>query len=277
MGSGKNKLVGACVRVSRAVSKRRFRVVVYSHNMLRLLLKWQRLKADPAAVLRRRLGYAEAVSLKEQYLSVLNGRGGDAELYNAFKKLPSSFFSSWSLAPGSLVYLYRELKHARPKAILDCGSGASTVAIALLYQEAVGCGTTLISIDEDARWLEKTEQALESAGLANVMTLVHCPIAKFSLAGTIPESYDITRVAELLYENKKLEFVFIDGPSPAAGRGGVVPAFAPFITQGAQILLDDAARDGEAEYIRQWCKEGLVRFKGFVPTGSGLAIMEKLK
>jgi len=72
---------------------------------------------------------------------------------------------SWEAAR----YLFQAIQEAKPKRILDLGSGYSSL-IFRTYQAKFAPEITVVSVDDDAEWLEKTKTFLQ----ANDISTKHC-------------------------------------------------------------------------------------------------------
>ncbi|MBM0743236.1 glycosyltransferase [Phormidium sp. CLA17] len=88
---------------------------------------------------------------------------------------------SWEAAR----YLFQAVQEAKPKRILDLGSGYSSL-IFRTYQATLAPETTVVSVDDDAEWLEKTKAFLQ----ANDISTEHCITWKDFLNAYADQSYD---------------------------------------------------------------------------------------
>lgn len=126
--------------------------------------------------------------------------------------------------------------------ILECGSGLTTILLALLAGRR---GVKVHSLEHNAEWYERVNKTLARFQLAN--GLVHLgslrkyddfdwydpPLAK------LPSAFD---------------FVICDGPpgDTRGGRYGLLPVVGDRLGPGSVILLDDTERAGEVEVLRRW-------------------------
>ena len=88
---------------------------------------------------------------------------------------------SWEAAR----YLFQAVQEAKPKRILDLGSGYSSL-IFRTYQAKFAPETTVVSVDDDAEWLEKTKAFLQ----ANEISTDHCITWEEFLTTYPDQSYD---------------------------------------------------------------------------------------
>jgi len=127
-------------------------------------------------------------------------------------------------------------------AIIECGSGLSTVLLGVVTRRSA---RPLVALEHDAAWAIRVRRWLRFAHVRHV-EVCHAPLATFkdydwygTAAGTLPAAVSL---------------VICDGPSGGTfgGRSGLLPQIWSRLTPDAVILLDDAARAGEAAAIAQW-------------------------
>jgi hypothetical protein len=153
--------------------------------------------------------------------------------------------AAWSADP---VYLGRLLDLAgdarRP--VLECGSGISTLLLALLAERT---GTTIVSLEHSPPWKRRVEEALDRFGLGERARVLACPLrpagdyAWYDLSGhDLPDGLDL---------------VVCDGPpgDTPGGRYGMWPELRERIDGGTRILVDDAHRPEEREALARWERE----------------------
>jgi predicted O-methyltransferase YrrM len=133
----------------------------------------------------------------------------------------------------------------------------------------LGDGGRLISLEHDEHWLSRSHGAVERTGLADRVELVHAPLTPVPRDGNIYLAHEYRAIRGL-----QVDLLFVDAPPGRIGRRGTLPRLRPHLQRGALVILDDAARIDEQECIRAWIREGLVRFRGYVAVGRGLAILE---
>jgi len=150
-------------------------------------------------------------------------------------------FSEWAIKRRLAEALHDHVMRTRPKAVLELGSGASTLAMA---HACKAVNAKLTSLEHDKAWLAKTRAALQKAGLLEHVLLVHAP-----LVGKPP-----------MYARKALkrsyDFIFIDGPPEGkGGRAATLPALRGNLAPGWEVWLHDAIRPGERAAVAAWSKQ----------------------
>ncbi|MCB1052033.1 MAG: glycosyltransferase [Acidobacteria bacterium] len=165
-------------------------------------------------------------------------------------------WDDWCLANETLDFLDSQLEQDRPRALLELGSGASTLLFARYAQQA---GARLVSLEHDPAYMEKTRSRLRQAGLLDSVDLLLAPLE----TGAFGPMYTF-------FPHQTFDFVLIDGPPMARGREGTYPALRPCITPRGKVWLDDAKRQHERNCVQAWSE----RFGDFAcnywPVGKGL-------
>jgi predicted O-methyltransferase YrrM len=148
-------------------------------------------------------------------------------------------WTGWALDPEGARTLDNVLREARPRTVVECGSGSSTV---LLAEYAAATGARVVSLEHDPRWHARTLQLLDERGLAGhvdvrLAPLRPTPTGPWYNAG-LPRDVDL---------------VLVDGPPERAGGRGAAPdALRPHLADSAVLLVDDADRPGETAALAAW-------------------------
>ena len=181
----------------------------------------------------------------------------------------------WALGPRSIGYVAKLVATMQPSLILECGSGASTVALAHAIEQAGGHDgrPRVISLEQDASYAEETTALLGRLGLGAEAAVIHAPLDLQDVGGDRVPAYLLPERFLELVDGRQAQLLLIDGPSGAPGiRFSTVPVLRPFLTRGATFLLDDALRDGELEIADRWSRFSYVRLVGIWPQEHGLLI-----
>lgn len=188
--------------------------------------------------------------------------------------------TSYSISDHTLLWMWAYLQRRRPKAILELGSGMSTLVF-LKYVELFGGSNAprIVSVDHDEEWLALTRQRAEALHLPTDNQSVRFCLTTLGDVGlcglyTGAAGYvlDLTGIAAFLGSP---ELVLIDGPPSTVGRRATLPSLRPVLTKPATIFLDDAFRVGESGWMEEWTQHfhGL-RHLGTYPLGNGLGCMK---
>lgn len=169
---------------------------------------------------------------------------------------PPLELTDWSLAPAALELVLARIGPDVAE-IVECGSGASTIAIARLLA-ARGHGR-LHSLEHDRGWARETRHRLEAEGIAGSARVLEAPLRPHPLAEPGYEWYDRRALAEL---PRRIDLLVVDGPpagEPALERARypALPVLAARLRRGATVILDDAGRAGEAWVLDRWRRAGI--------------------
>ena len=157
-----------------------------------------------------------------------------------------------TLGTETLQFLGMLVLWKQPRHIFEFGSGLSTLFLSRLQQRlGPPSAFPLMSIDHSQRYLGETRRAL---GGSSDVHLVHAPLAVTECAGRVFTTYHPAYTREIP-SDVRFDFVLIDGP-PAYRYGREAPLYhlAPYLTQDALIVLDDANREPEQEALANWSR-----------------------
>ena len=173
---------------------------------------------------------------------------------------------SWSLSEAALNYLEQRIHALQPGAVLEFGSGISTVSLARYMVELHGAqdAAYVFSIDQDARFMDQTREMLRSCGLERYVRMLHAPLCRQTIEGKSTLCYDLSgQVLESFLGGTRPDLVLIDGPATDEGRFGTLPLVHACLEPGAQFLLDDALRDDELRDATIWDGLPYLRLQGY--------------
>ncbi|CDG83277.1 class I SAM-dependent methyltransferase [Janthinobacterium agaricidamnosum] len=166
------------------------------------------------------------------------------------KSLPAT--RGWAASPDFLLEVARNVLAAKPRKVLECGSGASTVVLARCLQ--LNGGGKLWSLEHDAAYAEQTRQQLARHGLSDWAEVLHAPLhdGVTGIDGWPWYQHDI------LSSKEAIDMLVIDGPPQAVHQLARYPA-GPVLFErlrlGGKIFLDDAARPDEQQTLQRWKSE----------------------
>jgi predicted O-methyltransferase YrrM len=189
----------------------------------------------------RRIAKAQSDAAWEHYRQ--------SEFYSQLLRLldlnaPIPSTRSWAASPDVLLTLLHHAKQSNPKAILDLGSGMSTLVLAKSAPAA-----KVISIDNSAEFAQKTRQILSLHGVVNADVRV----APLTAHASGVDWYDVSQLADI----SDIDLLFIDGPPGSKNIRARHPALAECLSKlspRAIIVIDDAGRDGEKDLAHEFAK-----------------------
>jgi hypothetical protein len=161
--------------------------------------------------------------------------------------------SGWA-ADAILVHnAVRIIVDIRPRLILECGSGKSTIILGRCLR-AMGQGQ-LISLDHDPTYAQRTRELLQLHGLEEFVTIVTAPLVH-SRSSTTDYLWYGPEYEPLI--TRPIEVLLVDGPpGPSAplARYPAVPLLQSRLAPECWILLDDGDRPDERAIARTWSTE----------------------
>ena len=153
---------------------------------------------------------------------------------------------SWKADTGLLSLVAEHILSAKPRLVVEFGTGASTLIIARALQKAGG--GTLISFEQHSDFVEATRSWLADHGLAADLRAVPLRPSPDGWPGLW---YDHGPIAG------EIDLMLIDGPPWTIHpftRGAASSLFGQ-MARGGTIMLDDAARPGERIVARRWRRD----------------------
>ena len=182
----------------------------------------------------------------------------------------------WSMSADSLSELCARLRRRRPVAVLELGSGISTLVLASVMEDLHGSegSPRVFSVDQDEQALAETRARLAQQGLSAQVRSVFVPLAPVEVLGFASECYDLTRARlDDLLGDARPELVLVDGPLGGHGaRFATLPLVFDHLAPDALVLMDDALRDSELSIAAWWERLGYAVFEGILWVGKGLAV-----
>lgn len=155
----------------------------------------------------------------------------------------------WAASPDFLEILFDEVAAQRPSAVVELGSGASTLVVSAALQQN-GSGY-LYSFDHDDAFADKTRKDVARLGFGAVVTVDVAPLRSQDVNGKTILWYDLD--ARQLPD--RIDFLIVDGPpEPIVGEGGRFPVAAKLferLADDAFVIFDDANRPGEQRFLHE--------------------------
>jgi hypothetical protein len=176
---------------------------------------------------------------------------------------------TWALDNGTIELLWKKIQWDRPKTVIECGVGVSTLILARYATSCYSKSTNsygIFSLEQDAQIKQEVERRLAKHGLGDSVRIIHSPISEQGRY-----ELDANKLSEQLGSNKA-DWLLIDGPAgPEGCREWTLPLLARFCKSGARWFLDDAFRDAELRILGRWLRQPGIIVEGIYPVGKGLA------
>jgi predicted O-methyltransferase YrrM len=156
----------------------------------------------------------------------------------------------WAASPDLLVVLVDLVITERPSLIVECGSGASTLWLALAMRRFKIDGR-IIALDHDPVFGGKTRGFLARHDVGDLAEVRDAPLENFSLDGETYSWY-----ARRAWEDLTgIDLLFVDGPPATTGhqaRYPALPLLSGSLSPGATAVLDDLVVPDMQNVLRLW-------------------------
>jgi predicted O-methyltransferase YrrM len=168
-------------------------------------------------------------------------------------------WSTGAMTPAGLTAVCAEVSARERPTVVECGSGYSSLRLAEFIHARAG---RLISLEHDASWAARVDDALVAAGFAETAHIVRAPLEPHPLGRDGLRWYAEHALRSL---PRRIDVLLVDGPpafEPGAGlsRYPALPALAARLTPDAVVVLDDIDRRGELQVLHAWEHDTDFRF-----------------
>jgi predicted O-methyltransferase YrrM len=156
----------------------------------------------------------------------------------------------WAASPDLLMLLVDLVITERPSLVVECGSGASTLWIALAMRR-FGIDGRIVSLEHDPDFGGKTRDFLARHKVLDLVEVRDAPLESFSIDGANYPWYASRAWADLT----GIDLLFVDGPPAATGhqaRYPGLPLLSKSLSPAATIVLDDLIVPDMREVLRRW-------------------------
>jgi predicted O-methyltransferase YrrM len=156
----------------------------------------------------------------------------------------------WAASPDLLVVLVDLVITERPSLVVECGSGASTLWLALAMRRFKIDGR-IIALEHDPAFGGKTRDLLARHDVADLAEVRDAPLESFSLDGQTYSWY-----ARPAWENLTgIDLLFVDGPpattAPLA-RYPALPLLSGSLSPAGVAVLDDLIVPDMQKVLQLW-------------------------
>jgi predicted O-methyltransferase YrrM len=156
----------------------------------------------------------------------------------------------WAASPDLLMVLVDLVITERPSLVVECGSGASTLWLALAMRRFEIDGR-IIALDHDPVFGGKTRDLLARHDVRDLAEVRDAPLENFSLDGETYSWY-----ARWAWEDLRgIDLLFVDGPPATTGhqaRYPALPLLSGSLSPVAIAVLDDLVVPDMQEVLRLW-------------------------
>lgn len=156
----------------------------------------------------------------------------------------------WAASPDLLLVLVDLMISERPSLVVECGSGASTLWLALAMRrfEIIG---RIVALDHEPMFGGKTRDLLTRHDVADLAEVRDAPLESFTLDGETYAWY-----ARRAWEDLAgIDLLFVDGPPATTGhqaRYPALPLLSGSLSRAATVVLDDLVVPDMQKVLRLW-------------------------
>lgn len=161
----------------------------------------------------------------------------------------------WAISPRGLLQLIDLIETERPRLIVECGPGTTTVYAAAALRALGLDGARIVGLEHQSAYADQTRKALSKHGLDQIAEIRDAPLTEWHLDGAVYSWYR----PEALEALDEIDLLIVDGPPRATGHWARYPAFPVLrerLRSRAHVLVDDAKRDDEREIVEAWMATG---------------------
>jgi predicted O-methyltransferase YrrM len=162
--------------------------------------------------------------------------------------LPAS--RGWAASPDLLLVLIDHVITTRPSLIVECGSGASTLWLALALRR-FGIDGRVVALDHEPVFAERTRGFLVRHGVSDLAEVRDAPLEDFEISGETYAWY-----ARAAWEDLTgIDTVLVDGPPQATGhhaRYPALPLLGEALSPAAALILDDLVVPDMQKVLQLW-------------------------
>ena len=156
----------------------------------------------------------------------------------------------WAASPDLLVVLVDLVISERPSLVVECGSGASTLWLALAMRR-FGIDGRIIAFDHDPVFGGKTRDLLARHDVRDLAEVRDAPLESFSLEGETCSWYARSAWADVT----GIDLLFVDGPPATTGhqaRYPALPLLSGSLSPAATVVLDDLVVPDMQKVLGLW-------------------------
>jgi predicted O-methyltransferase YrrM len=156
----------------------------------------------------------------------------------------------WAASPDLLMTLVDLAITRRPSLVVECGSGASTLWLALTMRR-FGIDGRIVALDHEPVYGGKTRDLLARHGVSDLAEVRDAPLERFDLDGDTYSWY-----ARKAWEDLSgIDLLFVDGPPAATGptaRYPALPLLRESLSPAAAVVADDLVVPDMQETVKRW-------------------------
>ncbi|MES9838163.1 MAG: class I SAM-dependent methyltransferase [Candidatus Thiodiazotropha sp.] len=158
------------------------------------------------------------------------------------------FTPNWSAGADFIQLIVDACLNNRPKQILECSSGLTTLMLARCCQ--INGDGHVVSLEDGLQYADDTRGYIDRYGLGDFASVIHAPLQETAVDGNSYQWYSTDAIP-----GTAIDMLVIDGPSGFIQKHSRYPALPlchPRLSEHCVIFLDDAAREDEQAIVALW-------------------------
>lgn len=179
---------------------------------------------------------------------------------------PTPLMGGWAMTPAGMKQLMDLATEPEVSLIVECGSGTSTVLMALALQREGRSDTRIVSLEHLSEYAEVTSSQLARLGLSELAEVRLAPLEPIDLDGIEYQWYEGAAFEDLAH----IDVLVVDGPPRATGpmpRYPAYPLLRDSLSPSAVVVLDDSRRAEERSTVARWLEDGGLESRPNQPIG----------
>jgi cell division protein FtsB len=156
----------------------------------------------------------------------------------------------WAASADFNLLVVQELINLRPRKVLECGSGTSTLLLALAVRQ-YDLPTKVIALEHLEQFRASTQRSLEQHGVADFAEVRLAPLVPVPVPDHATPWYSEQQWDDL----DDIGLLVVDGPPSTTGkrpRYPAAPLLVPRMSSRAVIVVDDLIRPEDREVVQSW-------------------------
>lgn len=156
----------------------------------------------------------------------------------------------WAASADFSVLMIQELIRVRPRTVVECGSGTTTLLLSLAVRQ-YGLPTRVVALEHLETIKAHTEETLRQHGVEDLAEVRLAPLSPVSMPGHASPWY----AEEVLADLDDIGLLVVDGPPATTGdraRFPAVPLLRDRMSARCVIVVDDLSRPADLEVAQSW-------------------------
>ncbi len=187
--------------------------------------------------------------------------------------IPMPNTGDWAATADLVAQVYKNILVARPKIIVELGSGASSIYISqLIKDQSLDC--FLHSIDHSEHYGQETSIKLGEYRLNEFAKVHYAPLKQFPIKGKNWQWYDKQEISKI----NDIDLLIVDGPITylqKESRFPAVPLLWDNLSPGCIIIVDDYKRKDEGTIVKKWLLDYDLELIEEIDSEKGTAVLKK--